>query len=42
MNMFTKAKEATQGRTTPVVSPELLKQVYTSPLSLPGKHRWVT
>jgi hypothetical protein len=25
-----------------VVSPEIFKQVYDSPLSLPGKHRWVT
>ena len=30
------------GRTTLQVSPELFKQVYDSPLSLPGKHRWVT
>lgn len=29
-------------RTTRVVSPEIFKQVYDSPLSLPGKHRWVT
>jgi hypothetical protein len=28
--------------TTRVVSPEIFKQVYDSPLSLPGKHRWVT
>ena len=25
-----------------MVSPEIFKQVYDSPLSLPGKHRWVT
>jgi len=31
-----------QGRTTHVVSPEVFKQVYDSPRSLPGKHRWVT
>ncbi|MGA7218667.1 MAG: hypothetical protein WBX38_10155 [Candidatus Sulfotelmatobacter sp.] len=28
--------------TTRVVSPEIFKQVYDSPLSLPGTHRWVT
>jgi hypothetical protein len=31
-----------QGRTTHVVSPEIFKQVYDSPFSLPGKDRWVT
>lgn len=40
--MSPKAKEATRGRATRVVSPEIFKQVYDSPLSLPGKHRWVT
>jgi hypothetical protein len=40
--MSPRAKEATQGRATRVVSPEIFKQVYDSPLSLPGKHRWVT
>jgi hypothetical protein len=30
------------GRHTRVVSPEIFKQVYDSPFSLPGKHRWVT
>lgn len=29
-------------RPTREVSPEVFKQVYDSPLSLPGKHRWVT
>lgn len=29
-------------RKTHVVPPELFKQVYDSPQSLPGKHRWVT
>jgi hypothetical protein len=28
--------------TTRTVSPEIFQQVYDSPLSLPGKHRWVT
>src|SRR5258708_1806477 len=40
--MSTKANEGTQGRTTHVVSPEIFKQVYDSPLSLPGNHRWTT
>ena len=31
-----------QSRRTRVVSPEIFKQVYDSPFSLPGKHRWVT
>jgi len=30
------------GRTTHVVSPEVFREVYDSPASLPGKHRWVT
>ncbi|HEX4136922.1 MAG TPA: hypothetical protein VHY84_20090 [Bryobacteraceae bacterium] len=29
-------------RTTRVVSPEVFRQVYDSPASLPGKYRWVT
>jgi hypothetical protein len=29
-------------RTTRMVSPEVFKQVYDSPASLPGKYRWVT
>jgi hypothetical protein len=33
---------AKSGRTTFVVSPEIFKQVYDSPHSLPGKDRWVT
>jgi hypothetical protein len=37
----TKGAQST-GRTTHVVSPEIFKQVYDSPASLPGKHRWVT
>jgi hypothetical protein len=31
-----------KGRTTHVVSSEIFKQVYDSPLSLPGNHRWTT
>jgi hypothetical protein len=31
-----------QSRRTRVVSPEVFKQVYDSPFSLPGKYRWVT
>ena len=30
------------GRTTRQVSPGVFQQVYDSPASLPGKHRWVT
>jgi hypothetical protein len=37
-----KGNPQSKGRTTHVVSPEIFKQVYDSPLSLPGKHRWVT
>jgi hypothetical protein len=37
-----KTTPGSQGRTTRVVRPEIFKQVYDSPLSLPGKHRWVT
>jgi hypothetical protein len=37
-----KRNPQSQGRTTHVVSPEIFKQVYDSPHSLPGKHRWVT
>jgi hypothetical protein len=40
--MSSKNNPQSQGRTTHVVSPEIFKQVYDSPLSLPGKHRWVT
>src|SRR5713226_8878267 len=40
MSVGTKAKSP--GRSTRVVSPEIFRQVYDSPLSLPGKHRWVT
>lgn len=36
------ATQKSQGRTTRVVPPEVFKRVYDSPLSLPGKHRWVT
>jgi hypothetical protein len=32
----------TPGRTTHVVSPGVFQQVYDSPASLPGAHRWVT
>ena len=37
-----KSGSESQGRTTRVVSPEIFKQVYDSPLSLPGEYRWVT
>ena len=40
--MTEKGNSGTQTRTTKVVGPEVFKQVYDSPLSLPGKHRWVT
>src|SRR5712692_5862043 len=40
--MPTKTNPKSQGPKTRVVSPEIFKQVYDSPLSLPGKHRWVT
>jgi hypothetical protein len=40
--MPSKTITKSQGPTTRVVSPEVFKQVYDSPLSLPGKHRWVT
>jgi hypothetical protein len=40
--MPNKNKPQSQGRTTHVVSPEIFKQVYDSPLSLPGHHRWTT
>jgi hypothetical protein len=40
--MPTKTNPESQGRATRVVSSEIFKQVYDSPLSLPGKHRWVT
>jgi hypothetical protein len=40
--MPSKNNPESQGRTTRVVSPEIFKQVYDSPHSLPGKHRWVT
>jgi hypothetical protein len=40
--MPSKSNPQAQGRTTHVVSPEIFKQVYDSPSSLPGKHRWVT
>jgi hypothetical protein len=35
-------KPQSPGRTTYVVSPEVFRQVYDSPHSLPGNHRWVT
>jgi|SRR5712671_1041298 len=40
--MSNKSNPQSRGRTTHVVSPEIVRQVYDSPLSLPGKHRWVT
>lgn len=36
------SKEDTKNLTTRVVSKEVFKQVYESPQSLPGKHKWVT
>jgi hypothetical protein len=35
-------QERGTGPTTRVVTPEIFKQVYDSPQSLPGKYRWVT
>jgi hypothetical protein len=40
--MSEETKPISQGRVTRVVSPEIFKQVYDLPLSLPGKHRRVT
>jgi hypothetical protein len=40
--MPTKPNPKSPGPATHVVSPEVFKQVYDSPLSLPGKQRWVT
>ena len=40
--MPSKSGSVAQGQTTRVVSPEIFKQVYDSPLSLPGRDRWVT
>jgi len=40
--MPAKTNPKSQGSATRVVSPEIFRQVYDSPLSLPGKHRWVT
>lgn len=40
--MPTKTNPKAQRPATQVVSPEIFKQVYDSPLSLPGKCRWVT
>jgi hypothetical protein len=40
--MRNRTNPKSQARTTHVVSPEIFKQVYDSPLSLPGKDRWVT
>ncbi len=39
--MSGKINSKSQGRTTRVGGPEIFKQVYDSPLSLPGKDRWV-
>jgi hypothetical protein len=33
---------STAARKTRVVAPEIFRQVYDSPASLPGKHRWIT
>ncbi len=40
--MTSKGSQGSQEKTTRVVSAEVFKQVYDSPLSLPGKERWVT
>jgi hypothetical protein len=40
--MPAKTNPKSQGSTTRAVGPEIFKQVYDSPFSLPGKHRWVT
>jgi hypothetical protein len=40
--MPSRTNRESQGRSTRVVIPEFFKQVYDSPLSLPGKDRWVT
>jgi hypothetical protein len=40
--MPSKSDPETRTRTTHVVSPEIFRQVYDSPASLPGNHRWVT
>jgi hypothetical protein len=37
-----KARDPKPARTTVGVSPDIFKQVYDSPRSLPGKHKWVT
>jgi hypothetical protein len=37
-----RTKPESQGSTTHVVTPEIFKQVYDSPHSLPSKHCWVT
>jgi hypothetical protein len=37
-----KAKGTKAGRSTVGVDADIFKQVYDSPQSLPGKHRWVT
>jgi hypothetical protein len=40
--MSGKSNSESRGRTTRAVNSEIFKQVYDSPASLPGKHRWVT
>lgn len=40
--MPSRNKAASSAPTTRVVSPEVFRQVYDSPQSLPGKERWVT
>lgn len=40
--MSPRMNDKSSSPTTRVVSPEVFKQVYDSPFSLPGKHRWVT
>jgi hypothetical protein len=42
LNMPSKTNPESQARSTCVVSHEIFKQVRDSPLSLPGKRRWVT
>jgi hypothetical protein len=39
---MTTRNSISQAPTTRAVSPELFRQIYDSPHSLPGKHRWVT
>jgi hypothetical protein len=40
--MLTNGIPNRKGRSSHVLSPEVSKQIYDSPASLPGNHRWVT